>query len=139
MAVLNGVDLALYAGECVALVGDNGAGKTTLLRCLAAECRPTQGSIRWFEDVYGGPQLKRRIGFVAHEGRLCPQLTARENLIFAARMCRADHAGQRADAWLDATGLNGHADRKPEELSRGMRQRLAMARALRARSRPRLV
>jgi heme exporter protein A len=129
--VLNEVDLDVAEGECVALEGANGAGKTTLLRCLSSVIRPTAGSVRWFgRPALGAPAARRLIGMVAHESRLYPHLTLRENLVFAARMYDLPKSLQRADELLADIGLRPHADRMPTELSRGMRQRLVVARAV---------
>jgi heme ABC exporter ATP-binding subunit CcmA len=129
--VLDAVDLEIAAGESVALVGANGAGKTTLLGCLASVLRPDGGEVRWFGHLVGRDiELRRRIGMVAHESGLYSHLSLRENLLFAARMGSISDAPHLADRWLDATGLTPHANVLPTRLSRGMRQRLAIARAL---------
>ncbi len=129
--VLDAVDLEIAAGESVALIGANGAGKTTLLGCLASVLRPDGGEVRWFGHLVGRDvALHRRIGMVAHESGLYSHLTLRENLIFAARMGGIGGAPRLADRWLDMTGLTPHANVLPTRLSRGMRQRLAVARAL---------
>ena len=129
--VLVDLDLEIAAGQCVALTGVNGAGKTTLLGCLASVLRPDGGEVRWFGQPAGRDvALHRRIGMVAHESGLYSHLTLRENLLLAARMSGVDNPRRRADHWLDMTGLAPHADALPTRLSRGMRQRLAVARAL---------
>ena len=95
--VFGGLDLEIAAGQCVALTGANGAGKTTLLRCLASALRPSAGEVRWFgRPAIGNPDARRLIGMVAHEARLYPHLTLRENLLFAARMCDVPEPLQRA-------------------------------------------
>ena len=70
------------------------------------------------------------IGMVAHENRLYPQLTLRENLVFAARMCGVQQPVQRADQLLHRVGLTAFCDHRPTQISKGMRQRVAVARAL---------
>jgi len=129
--VLRGIDLEIAHGESVALVGENGAGKTTLLRCLAGIVRPTAGQVYWFGEPAGDtPASRKLIGVVAHDSMLCPQLTPRENLVFTARMYgQADPQGRAAEL-LDMVGLDSAADRPTASLSRGMRQRLAIARAV---------
>ncbi|MFW6125141.1 MAG: heme ABC exporter ATP-binding protein CcmA, partial [Pirellulales bacterium] len=123
--------LTLAAGETVALTGSNGAGKTTLLRCLASVLRPSAGEVRWFGQPAGGLAARRRhVGLLAHETLLYPQLTLRENLRFAARMYKVPRPASAADRWLGTVGLEPAADRSPTQISRGMRQRLALARAL---------
>ena len=130
-AVLNRLDLEVAEGESVALTGANGAGKTTLLRCLASILRPTDGEVYWFgRSAVSHPDAKRLIGVVAHESFLYPHLTLRENLVFAARMCDVRKPGDRADDLLQELSLHAHAHRFPTQISKGMRQRLAIARAL---------
>ena len=129
--VLDAVDLEIARGQSVAVTGANGAGKTTLLGCLASVLRPDGGEVRWFGQLAGRDlAMHRWIGLLAHESGLYPHLTLRENLAFAARMSRAGHPRRRADRWLEATGLAPHADVLPARLSRGMRQRLDIARSL---------
>ncbi len=129
--VLREIDLEVAEGESVAITGANGAGKTTLLRCLASVLRPSAGEVRWFGRSAGaGPTSRRLVGMVAHESLLYPHLTLQENLIFAARMCDVSEPARQADAWLESTGLGPHAARFPTRISRGMRQRLSVARAL---------
>jgi len=129
--VLLEIDLDIATGECVALTGNNGAGKTTLLRCLAAIARPTAGEVRWFGRPAGASAEQRRLlGVTAHESRLYPNLTLRENLIFAARMCGMSGPARRADATLERIGLSRFADRQARQASKGIRQRLALARVL---------
>ena len=129
--VLGSLDVKIALGETVALVGINGAGKTTLLRCLGWSLRPTVGEVRWFDTPAGNhPSSRRLIGAAGHETHLYPQLTIRENLIFAARMNGLDRPHYRADKLLDEVGLAVHAHRTPRRLSKGMRQRVAIARAL---------
>lgn len=130
-AVLKDVDFQIVAGQRVALVGANGAGKTTLLRCLASLARPSAGAVHWFgRPARGNPQARRILGLVAHDSLLYPHLTLCENLLFAARMCDVDHPRQRVEGLLESTGLRPHGHRLPAAVSRGMRQRLSIARAL---------
>ncbi|MBI1900715.1 MAG: heme ABC exporter ATP-binding protein CcmA [Planctomycetia bacterium] len=130
-AVLDRIDFDLSAGECVAWRGDNGSGKTTLLRCLAGLTRPTSGEVEWFgRRIDGDPAVRRFLGMSAHESRLYPQLTLRENLLFAARMYRVPQPAQRVDALLAEVGLAAHSGRHPSQVSRGMGQRVTLARAV---------
>ena len=129
--VLKSIDLDVKSGESLLLRGSNGAGKTTLLRCLASSVRPTAGAVWWFgHRVADDPSLRRLIGVVAHESRLYPQLTLRENLLLAARLYAVDEPGRQADRLLDETGMAAHANRRPADVSRGMRQRVSVARTL---------
>jgi heme exporter protein A len=130
-AVLRAIDLDVSAGQSVALTGANGAGKTTLLRCLAGVLRPTSGDVYWLgQPAWGHPAARHLVGMVAHQSLLYPQLTLRENLVFAARMHGLPQPLVRADELLEAIGMQRHADRTPATISQGMRQRLAIARAL---------
>jgi heme exporter protein A len=129
--VLDALDLEIPTGQCVALSGANGAGKTTLLRCLATLLRPDGGEVRWFGRPAGrDAALRRWIGMVSHESGLYSHLSLAENLAFAARMTGVDDARRRTAHWLEMTGLMSWGDALPAHVSRGMRQRLAVARAL---------
>jgi heme ABC exporter ATP-binding subunit CcmA len=129
--VLRRVDLSLAEGRIAALVGANGAGKTTLLRCLAGMFRPDAGEVRWFgRPARPDPAARRLIGMVSHQAALYPHLSIRENLVFAARMYGSSQPGRDADQWLGRMGLEWYADHLPARLSKGMRQRVAVARAL---------
>jgi ABC-type multidrug transport system ATPase subunit len=130
--VLRGVDLEVRAGSKLALVGPNGAGKSTLLRVLAGLLRPTAGEV-WIEgrSLPRDPWSARRaVGMVGHQSMLHPDLTARENLMVYARLYGLDNAAGRVDAMLERVGLSARRDSRLPTLSRGMVQRLALARAL---------
>ena len=91
MPILHDIDLTISKGEVVALMGPNGAGKSTLLACLTGGLRPTSGEICFFGNaVRGSAAAKRQIGFVGHQTGLYGELTALENLMFAARMYGVD-------------------------------------------------
>jgi heme ABC exporter ATP-binding subunit CcmA len=129
--VLDAVELEIAEGQSVAITGVNGAGKTTLLGCLASVLRPDRGEVRWFGRTAGRDvAMHSWIGMVAHESGLYGHLTLRENLLFAARLGGIGHPGRCAEEWLETVGLGPYADALPTRLSRGMRQRLAVARAL---------
>jgi heme exporter protein A len=129
--VLRELDFEVAEGQIVAVTGANGAGKTTLLRCLASLSRPTSGQVRWFGHPASAVAVVRRsIGLAAHEAFLYPYLTARENLVFTGRMYDVPDPERRADQLIRSIGLSLHADRWSVKLSRGMRQRLAVVRAL---------
>src|SRR5436305_940817 len=83
--VFRELDLAIAAGETAALLGPNGAGKSTLLHCLAGLLRPTGGEVRWFGERASASD-RGRLGYLGHESGLYLSLTARDNLLFAARM-----------------------------------------------------
>jgi heme exporter protein A len=130
--VLAGVDLVVEGGECVALLGANGAGKTTLLRVLATLLRPSAGRLRLFgEDAaLRTPAVLRRIGYVGHESACYGDLTAPENLAFYAELYDVADAHSRVGELIEWAGLGGAARRPVRTFSRGMMQRLALARAL---------
>ena len=117
--ILKNISLNVGPGEVALLVGSNGSGKTSLLRVLAGLNRPTQGTVR----CSGG------VGLVAHHSMLYDALTGRENLAFIARLSLGYDA-ERVDAVLDQMGLQKAADQRLGTYSRGMAQRLAIARAL---------
>jgi len=129
---LRGLDLDLEAGEAVALLGANGAGKSTLLTLLATLHRPTEGELRIFDmdPQRNHPHVRSRLGYVAHATLLDDGLTARENLAYFARLFGLSRVDEVVDANLERSGLKGRADDRVAGFSRGMRQRLSLARAL---------
>jgi heme ABC exporter ATP-binding subunit CcmA len=132
------VTFSARAGDIVGLLGPNGAGKSTLLGMLATLVAPTTGEIRFGDRTASawGPALRSQIGVLAHELHLYPELSARRNLSFFASLYGLD-AAAAAGAALDRAGLSDRADEAVMDFSRGMRQRLALERAL--LHRPRLV
>ncbi|HJZ88508.1 MAG TPA: heme ABC exporter ATP-binding protein CcmA [Polyangia bacterium] len=126
---LGGVSLRLEAGRLCALLGPNGAGKSTLLGILSTLLRPTGGEVRFgsVQHRQAGRTLRGAIGLVAHESFLYGDLTGRENLRFFERLYGG---GGRAQTLLSRVGLDEAADRPVRTYSRGMQQRLALARAL---------
>jgi heme exporter protein A len=129
---LQGVDLDVDAGECVALVGPNGAGKTTLLRILATLSRPTEGTVRvdGLDLAQDANALRRRVGFLSHQPLLYDDLSGDENLRFYGRMYEVGGLGTRVNALLDQVGLAYARHDLVRTYSRGMKQRLSIARAL---------
>ena len=127
---LDGVDLAVDAGEHLAVLGENGAGKTTLLRILATAARPTSGTLEIFglDAMVERRRLRSRIGYVAHAPGLYPALSATENLDFFCTLQGVDR-GRVAEV-LDLVGLADLAGRLAANLSRGAQQRLAIGRAV---------
>ncbi|HEY6409081.1 MAG TPA: heme ABC exporter ATP-binding protein CcmA [Ktedonobacteraceae bacterium] len=130
--VLRGIDLALCGGECVAMMGANGAGKTTLLRILACLTGPSSGYARvdGWDSRRDAQQVRRLVGFVAHQPYLYDELTAEENLLFFGKMYAVQDVRQRARQLLQKVGLEKRAGERVSVLSRGQVQRLSLARAL---------
>jgi len=126
-------------GQILGLLGPNGAGKSTLLAMLGTLLRPTSGSIRFGgrDLTTGDDSLRARIGVLGHDLFLYPELTAGENLSFFAALYGSTDADGAARRALERAGLIDRADDLVSSFSRGMRQRLALERAL--LHRPRLV
>lgn len=127
---LDGVSARLERAQTLVVFGGNGAGKTTLLRVLATLLRPHAGRV----EVFGAHlpeeswRVRGRIGYLGHESLLYPELSARENLRFHARLHSVGLA--RVESLLERVGLARRADDPVRELSRGMVQRVAAARAV---------
>jgi heme exporter protein A len=127
---LAGVDFAVSAGEMVLLLGPNGAGKTTLLRALAGLVRPLRGTVLIAgRDVHRDPAARAALGFVSHHAMVYDDLTPRENLRFHAALHGLDAAEREIEAALAGAGLAARADAPARGFSRGMLQRLSLARA----------
>lgn len=130
--VLHGLDLRLEWGEIAALYGANGAGKTTLLRILAGLARPDAGRVA----VAGRPlsrrsdSARRLVGFAGHDTMLYSDLTGAENLAFYARLYGIKQPAGRIQEVLERVGLADRSRRRVRTYSHGMRQRLALARAI---------
>ena len=131
-AALRGVDLAVDEGEFLALFGPNGAGKTTLIRIISSLTRPTAGTVRVRGEDLGkaGTSLRKHIGLISHSPLLYGDLTPDENLRFFARMYDLPDAGGRIDTVLGQVGLAARRRDPVRTFSRGMVQRLAIARAI---------
>lgn len=139
LEVLKGIDLHIDKGEVVSIVGPSGAGKTTLLQIIGTLDRPDTGTITIDGiDVSKLSSKKlsdfrnQHIGFVFQFHQLLPEFTAIENIMIPAYIAGASHreAKQRAQELLEFMGLSDRASHKPNELSGGEKQRVAVARAL---------
>jgi putative ABC transport system ATP-binding protein len=138
-AALRGVDVAIEAGEILAVMGPSGSGKSTLLHCLAGILQPDRGEVRYAgRRIDDGSERERTVlrrdefGFLFQFGQLVPELPAVENvalpLLLAGRR-RADAVAEAA-GWFERLDLDGLQTRRPGELSGGQAQRVALARAL---------
>ena len=139
LEVLKGIDLSIQKGEIVSIVGPSGAGKTTLLQIIGTLDKPDSGSV--FVDGIDTTQLSQKklsdfrnkhIGFVFQFHQLLPEFTAIENIMIPAYIAGvgSKQARQRAEELLRFMGLSERAKHKPNELSGGEKQRVAVARAL---------
>jgi heme ABC exporter ATP-binding subunit CcmA len=127
-AALRDLTLDVGEGSCCALLGRNGAGKTTLLRIVAGLSPFQRGTVRVFGQAPRTETARRQIGFLGHGIGVYDDLSARENLLFFARIAGVGNVKQTADTWLDRVGLGRVAEMPVRQFSRGMRQRLALAR-----------
>lgn len=128
---VDGVSISIGSGEVLALFGPNGAGKTTLLRMVGGILKPSAGraSVGGVK-LPGGHDVRRRIGIISHHSLLYDALTARENVEFAARLYGVKDPRAKAEASLDAIQILDRAETPVRALSRGMRQRVSVARAI---------
>ncbi len=129
---LNRVSFRCEAGQIVALLGPNGAGKSTLLSITATLLAPSSGEVRYGDHAAreAGAALRGRIGLLGHDLYLYPELSAAENLTFFAKVYRLGGVPARVDAALERAELGDRRDDAVSGFSRGMRQRLALERAL---------
>jgi heme exporter protein A len=131
LPAVRGIDFTLAPGEFVTVFGPNGAGKSTLLRLLCGAVRPTRGAVRiGGVEVAASDAARRRIGLLSHQTFLYPGLTAAENLDFFARLYALPGRRARVDEALESVGLRDRRDHRVRTFSRGMQQRLALARTL---------
>jgi heme exporter protein A len=130
--VLRDVNLCVEAGCGTAVIGVNGAGKSTLIRLLAGLSAPSLGAALLFGEAARAlrPALRRRVGLLSHQSFVYPNLTARENLEFYATLYGIEDARAAATEWLTRVALGVAADARVRGISRGMEQRLALARAM---------
>src|SRR5580765_7044934 len=131
--VVDDLSLSVSKGEIVALLGPNGAGKTTTMRMMAGLIRPTHGATT-IDGVElterNGSQLRRRIGFLTEAPGLWDRLTVRENLEVYAGLYAVERPAAAIDRLLSQLPLPEHASARSAELSKGMKQKVALARAL---------
>jgi len=129
---VDGISFSLGLGELLVVLGPNGAGKTTLLGMLAGTLRPTEGEIllRGEPRDASSTAWRAELGVLSHLTFLYGTLSARENLTFWAQIYGLSDAEDRIRSRLELVDLAAHAERPVREFSRGMRQRLALARTL---------
>ena len=126
---LRNVNLEAEPGACLALIGRNGAGKTTLLRTIAGFSRPGKGRISIFGNSPRETEARRKMGYIGHGISVYDELSAMENLTLYGKLYALPNPRKSALEWLERTGLERVKDGLVREFSRGMRQRLAVARA----------
>ncbi len=126
---LRDITLKVEPGMCLALLGRNGAGKTTLLRMLAGLSRPTRGRVTVFEKESRDQATRRQVGVLGHGIAVYDEFSAIENLTLFADLYGLANPRKVAMEWLERTGLERVKNGLVREFSRGMRQRLAVARA----------
>jgi len=128
--VLNSIACCIRPGAAVGIFGPNGAGKTTLLRLFATLLRPTAGTLTLFGVDPLDPAIRRRIGFLGHDSFLYPDLTPEENLTFYGKAYCLPNLADRIAERLEQVGLQDWRTTPVRHFSRGMEQRLGLARAL---------
>jgi len=131
LQALSGVSFDLNKGEFLTIFGPNGAGKTTLIKILTGLMHPTSGSaiIDGFDVLECDAELRNQIGVISHATCLYPDLTALENLLFYAKLYCLDDPEERANESIKAAGLQLRRHDQVRTYSRGMQQRMAIARA----------
>lgn len=134
LTAVNRVNFRVRPGEVFGLLGENGAGKTTTLRMLATVLTPTSGTARVgdFDLVREPEKVRRQIGVLSGEGGVYDRLTARENVRYFGRLHDVDDAtiARRTSELFDILEMNEYADRRAAKFSKGMKQKVSIARTL---------
>ncbi len=132
LKAVDGIDFELKQGEFLTVFGPNGAGKTTLIKILAGLTQPSSGTakVAGFDVAEGHPEMRKEIGIISHATALYADLTPLENLIFFARMHGLKQPEDRALKVIDEVGLSPRRNDRVRTFSRGMLQRLSIARAV---------
>ncbi len=126
-ALFSGVDFTVAPGSWAHVRGANGAGKTSLLRLLAGLAKPEEGEVRWNGEKVGGEAFRRDLMYLGHRAAVKEDLTAVENLVFAAEMDGVDLSRDAADEALARFGLAGREDLPVRFLSAGQKRRVLLA------------
>jgi heme exporter protein A len=128
---VDGVSFSLEPGDCLALFGPNGAGKTTLLRLVAGLLKPSEGTVHVNgQSLRDDAAARGRVGLISHQSMLYRALTARENVEFAARLYGLSDPASAATRALERMRILERADAPVRALSRGLQQRVSIARAI---------
>jgi heme exporter protein A len=132
LKAVDGIDLELKQGEFLTVFGPNGAGKTTLIKILSGLTQPSSGTARvaGFDVVDGHPEMRKEIGVISHSTALYADLTPLENLMFFAKMHGLEHPEDKALKVIEEVGLSRRRNDRVRTFSRGMLQRLSIARAV---------
>ena len=132
LKAVDGIDFELKQGEFLTVFGPNGAGKTTLIKILAGLTQPSSGTakVAGFDIAEGHPEMRKEIGIISHATALYADLTPLENLIFFARMPGLKQPEDRALKVIEEVGLSPRRNDRVRTFSRGMLQRLSIARAV---------
>ena len=132
LKAVDGIDFELKQGEFLTVFGPNGAGKTTLIKILAGLTQPSSGTakVAGFDIAEGHPEMRKEIGIISHATALYADLTPLENLIFFARMHGLKQPEDRALKVIEEVGLSPRRNDRVRTFSRGMLQRLSIARAV---------
>jgi heme exporter protein A len=128
VTAVRNADLEIYSGDFVVIFGPNGAGKTTLLRMIASLTRPSSGELTFFPNR--SDRTREQVGYLSHESLLYNEMTGLENLVFYARLYHLPDLESRCRSMLEKIGLAEVRHRLVRNYSRGMKQRLTLARAL---------
>ena len=132
LKAVDGIDFELKQGEFLTVFGPNGAGKTTLIKILAGLTQPSSGTakVAGYDVAEGHPEMRKEIGIISHATALYADLTPLENLIFFARMHGLKQPEDRALKVIEEVGLSPRRNDRVRTFSRGMLQRLSIARAV---------